>query len=112
LAARFKLTIREGSSVDSSYFASLDAALTELEAQLAAIAKHTDLAPTHVFKREVAPVAQIAARGLVHGRGVHGGVDVRGDGSTEAWTGRWVRAVVERQRRESAYAALRRVLAG
>ncbi len=112
MAARFKLTIREGSSVDSSYFASLEGALAELEAQLVEVAARTDLAPTHVFKREVAPVAQIAARGLVHGRGVHGGVDVRGDGSTEAWTGRWVRAVVERRRKESAYAALRRVLEG
>jgi hypothetical protein len=112
LADRYKLTIREGSSVDSSRFASLDQALGELEAQLRVIAARTDLTPTHVFKREVAPVAQVAARGLVHGPGVHGGVDVRGDGSTEAWTGRWIRAVVERRRKETAYGALRRALEG
>jgi hypothetical protein len=82
----------------------------QLEAQLSPIAARTDLPATHVLRRELAPVAQVAARGLVHGRRVHGGVDVRGDGSTEAWVGRWRRAVVERRRKESAYQALKRAL--
>jgi hypothetical protein len=90
----------------------LDEALDALEARLSEIAARTDLPETTVFKRDIAPVAQVAARGSVTGPRAHGGVDVRGDGSSEAWTGRWARNVVERRRKESAYAALRRALEG
>jgi hypothetical protein len=55
-------------------------------------------------------VQQVAARGQVDGPRVHGGVDIRGDGSAEAWTGRWGRRLVEQKRKETAYRALRREL--
>jgi hypothetical protein len=77
---------------------------------LVEIAERTDVAPTKLFHRELAPVQQVAARGQVAGPGVRGGIDVRGDGSMEAWTGRFARSVVETQRRESAFSALSRAL--
>ena len=60
--------------------------------------------------RDVEPVAQVALRAEVAGRGVRGGVDVRGDGSAEAFTGRWRRVLVEREPGETAHGALRRAL--
>jgi ribosomal protein S7 len=88
----------------------LDEALDALESALSAIASRTNVAPTKVFHRELAPVQQVVARGSISGPGVRGGVDVRGDGSTEAWTGRWVRALVQTRGRESAFRALKRSL--
>ena len=66
-----------------------------------------------MFGREFEPVHQVAARAEVNGpRRLRAGIDLRGDGSAEAWTGRVVRRLVELQPGEDAYAALRRVVAG
>ena len=60
--------------------------------------------------REFAPAQQVAARAELKGpKRLRAGIDLRGDGSAEAWTGSLVRKLVELQPGEDAYAALRRV---
>ena len=71
-----------------------------------------DRPPVRVLSREFSPVQQVVARAELRGpRGLRAGIDVRGDGCAEAWTGRWGKALVEQERGENAGAALERVLA-
>ncbi len=87
-------------------------AFTALEAALRPLVTTTRRGTARIFRREIEPVQQVVARGGLSGPGgARGGVDVRGDGSTEAWTGRsWRRNLVRQQAGEDAFAALRRVL--
>jgi hypothetical protein len=109
MAAGFRLTVRIGPKVERSRHPTLGAALDALGERLA---RERPARPTvKLLAREIPPVAQVAARGQVAGPGgARGGVDLRGDGSTEAWTGRWRRTVVPPADGEDAVAALRRAL--
>jgi hypothetical protein len=114
VAERWKLTLRRGPKVTVERFASRDAALDALGRALA----FTDverLPPTRVFHREIDPVSRVALRAELAGPQrllprVHVGVDVRGDGSAEPFTGRVSRSIVEVEDGESAVEALRRVV--
>ena len=104
----FLLKSRVGPEVRKERFASLDALLAALEARIGRV----DRKPAHsALGREYEPVRQVAGRFEVRGPdGLRGGVDVRGDGSAEAYTG-WIRKeLVEQRDGESAMDALRRAL--
>jgi hypothetical protein len=106
--APYKLVIRFGPRVEKERYATLDEALAALAARIPAVSPR----PTRsAFGRDYEPVRQVAGRLELHGpQGTHGGIDVRGDGSAEAYTG-WVRKhVVEPLEGESAVDALRRSL--
>src|ERR671929_1465421 len=108
----FRLTLRHGATVEHERLGSLDDALAALERRLRGLAGQARREPVKFLGREFDPVAQVAARGELAGpRGLRGGVDLRGDGSTEAWTGRWRRRLVEPRAGETACHALRRALA-
>jgi hypothetical protein len=111
--ARYTLTVRRRGATDRERFDSLDAALVALEERLDGLAKPERRDEERGLSRAYAPVAQVAVRGEIAGPGgLRGGVDVRGDGSAEAYTGRLRRRLVERLAGETAYDALRRALSG
>ncbi len=112
MARRYTVTVRNGPKVTREQFSDLMEALDALEQTLRALANTERLPAIDLRYREFTPVQQVAARGEVSGpRGLRAGVDVRGDGSAEAFTGRVRRRLVEQDDGESPYDALRRVLA-
>jgi hypothetical protein len=111
--ARYTLTVRRRGATDRDRFASLDEALVALEARLDALVRSERRGAERGLAREYAPVMQVAVRGEIAGPGgLRGGLDLRGDGSAEAYTGRLRRRLVERRSGETAYEALRRALEG
>jgi hypothetical protein len=110
LAGSRRVTVREGSAVEHLRFDSLDEALDAIEQRGRELSRTTRGRPvdTKVLGRWE-PRQQVAAR-LQLGR--RGGIDIRGDGSAEAYAGWLRRRLVEERAGESPYDALRRVLAG
>ncbi len=98
--------------MERARFHELGDALTALERrgeelQESADARTIDLKVSRRFE----PVQQVVARLELSGPGrLRAGIDVRGDGSAEAWTGRVRRSLIEQLPRESPYDALRRSL--
>ena len=108
--AGFTVTIRREGKTQRLERDALDTALDALEFELRALTQTSRRGPVSGIARTYEPAEIVAVRGEIAGRGVRAGVDVRGDGTAEAFTGRVRRRVVAPARGESAYDALRRVL--
>jgi hypothetical protein len=111
----WRVTVRLRGRVERETLGSLEAALDALERRAREAAAAPDARTIDLRARRWAPEEQIAARAEVAGPqrwrpAVRGGIDVRGDGSVQAWTGAPERRLVEPASGEDAYAALRRAL--
>ncbi len=109
----YSLKTRSGAKVERTRFGELGEALAALESRGNELQDDADARPVDLrVGRRFEPVQQVVARLELAGpRRLRAGVDVRGDGSSEAFTGRFRRRVVEQRRGESPYDALRRELA-
>ena len=110
--AIFKVTIRQEGKTERFTRDALEPALDLLEFELRALAGSSRRDALSGIARQYEPGEIVAVRGEIAGRRVRGGVDVRGDGSSEAFTGRVRRSLVTARDGESAYDALRRTLMG
>jgi hypothetical protein len=109
----YTLTIRRGSEVSRERFDELAEALRAVEEHGRRLESEANAGPVGgTLIRRYEAVQQVVARLELAGPGrLRAGVDVRGDGSSEAFTGKIRRQLIEQRRGESAYEALRRALA-
>jgi hypothetical protein len=98
--------------VERARFDALADALTALERRGEELQAGADTGTVDLkLVRKVEPVQQVVARLELAGPNrLRAGIDVRGDGSAEAWTGRMRRTLIEQLPRESPYEALRRAI--
>jgi hypothetical protein len=97
--------------VGRSRYGDLDAALVALEQRAQDLAANAKGRPIDAKLRRFEPVEQVVARLELAGPDrLRAGIDVRGDGSSEAFIGRLRRRLIEQRHGESPEAALRRTL--
>src|SRR5918998_1538084 len=108
----YTVTVRSRAKVRKERHQDLDEALAALERKGRELAEDAAERPVGgTLIRRLQPVQQVVGRIELAGPGrLRAGVDVRGDGSSEAFTGRVRRTLVRQEDGESAYDALRRVL--
>jgi len=112
---RWRLTVRSGPKVKKQSFPQLGEALDALEKRARELAGAVPDRGFDAKIRRFEPVELVSARLELAGPerfvpSVRAGVDVRGDGSVEAYRGRVRREVVQPRQGESVYGALRRSL--
>jgi hypothetical protein len=104
--------MRNGPKVTKTRHRSLPEAVDTLRRQAAELLSGTPVAPAATpFLRRYDPVSRVVGRVELSGpRRLRGGLDVRGDGSSEAFRGRLRRTLIEQRDGESACDALARAL--
>jgi hypothetical protein len=112
----WRLTVRAEHRVDRSRFDDLAQALDALERRGRELVRAAPREPVDVKVKQFAPVQQVIARLELAGPerwlpSVRAGVDVRGDGSVEAYRGSVRRQLLEQRPNEDAFGALRDALA-
>ena len=108
----YRLVVRSGAQVKRTKLDSLDAALDALELRARELADDANArtVDTKVF-RKFEPIQQVVGRIELAGPSrMRAGVDIRGDGSVESYTGRVRRKLIEQRDGESPFEALRRAL--
>lgn len=107
----YRLVIRTGARVQKERHDDVASALAALETRSREIvATAASRAAGGRLMRRFEPVQQVVGRLEITGHGVSCGVDIRGDGSTEAFTGRIGRTLVDQRSGESTFDALAREL--
>jgi hypothetical protein len=108
----YRVTVRSGPKVQRERHDELRDALDALERRGSELQRQADGRPKGGgLMRRIEPVQRVIARLELAGPGrLRAGIDVRGDGSVEAWTGKLRRRLVEQETGESPYDALRRTL--
>ena len=109
----YRITVRNGAKVSRERTAHLETALAEIESRGRELERGAAARPVGgALVRRFEPVQQVVGRIELTGPGrLRAGVDVRGDGSSEAFTGRLRRTLVTQLDGEAPYDALRRELA-
>jgi hypothetical protein len=108
--SRWRVTVRTGPKVEKERYDALEAALDAVEMHARATANTERRAAVDVRVRRYEAADQVAARVELSGPGVAAGVDVRGDGAVQGWTGRWRRQPLPLEDGETVFEALRRTL--
>ncbi|WP_028063118.1 hypothetical protein [Solirubrobacter soli] len=103
----YRLTVRRGPQVEKATRDTLTEALDTLEAYATTATRRNAV---EFVSRRYEPGDLVALRIELKGDGVRAGLDVHGDGTAVAWTGRLRRAVIEPERGESPLDALRRAV--
>jgi hypothetical protein len=111
----WKVTVRIGPKVDRSTHPDRDQALDAVEAHARELGRTARTRGVDLKYKRYAPGEQVSARIELSGPqrllpSVRAGVDIRGDGSSQAFIGRVQRRLIESRKGETAAQALRRAL--
>ena len=89
--SRWRVTVRTGPKVEKVRYDALETRSTRSRCTPAPTANTERRGAIDVRVRRYEARDQVAARVELSGPGVAAGVDVRGDGAVQGWTGRWRR---------------------
>ena len=107
--ASWTVRVRARSRVERERYDDMTDALRAIETRGRELESTADARPRAPLGRTIEPVQQVVARIELAGPGrIRAGVDIRGDGSAESWTGRVRKEVLAQRGGESPYDALRR----